>query len=144
MNQCYSSVLELSLCCECVISSVLSCHSKILKQRLTSVTAQCYSSVLFGKQRKIHPPGMKAGQHKRNKEKRSLRLNFGSSFYMFFSHSSLRTFLSSIFTGFFLSLSFSYRYFGLLFSYSNYLTKLFLKLATLKNCNCYMAYIFNK
>ena len=85
MNQSYSSVLELSLCCGCVISSVLSCHSKILKQQLTSVTSQCYSSVLFGKQRKIHPPGMKAGQHKRNKEKRSQRLNFGSSFYMFFS-----------------------------------------------------------
>ena len=36
---------------ECVIFSVLSCNSKNLKQQ----TDQCYSSVLFGKQRKIHP-----------------------------------------------------------------------------------------
>ena len=55
---------------EFVISSVLSHCSKNLKQWRD----QCYSSVLFGNQRKIHPPG----------EKRGLRLNFGSSFYMFF------------------------------------------------------------
>ena len=47
---------------ECVISSVLSHHNKNLKQqtrligfRWTSVTAPCFSSVLFRKQRKIHP-----------------------------------------------------------------------------------------
>ena len=31
---------------------------------------QCYSSVLFGKQRKIHPRGMRAGWPKKRKEKR--------------------------------------------------------------------------
>jgi len=46
---------------------------------------QCYSSVLFGKQRKIHPGGWRVGQAKRLKEKRGQRPNFGSSFYMFFS-----------------------------------------------------------
>ena len=61
---------------ECVISSVLSCHSKTLKQLIN----QCYSSVLFGKQRKIHPRGMRATQKKRKEE----RLNFASSFYMLF------------------------------------------------------------
>ena len=40
-----------------VISSDLSCCSKNLKRRMD----QSYSSVLFGKQRKIHPGGMKAG-----------------------------------------------------------------------------------
>ena len=44
---------------------------------------QCYSSVLFGKQRNIHPQGMRAGQPK--SPKRSPWLNFGSSFYVFFS-----------------------------------------------------------
>ena len=44
---------------------------------------QCYSSVLFGKQRKIHPRGVRVGQLERG-----LPLNFGSSFYMFFSPSS--------------------------------------------------------
>ena len=39
---------------ECVISSVLSHHSKDLKWR-TSVTAQLQLRVLFGKQRKVHP-----------------------------------------------------------------------------------------
>ena len=45
---------------------------------------QCYSSILFGKQRKIHPRGVRAGLPKRHGEKRSPQLNFGSSFYMFF------------------------------------------------------------
>ena len=43
---------------------------------------QCYSSVLFGKQRKIHPGGWRVGQPKRLKEKRGQRPNFGSSFYV--------------------------------------------------------------
>ena len=33
----------------CVISSVLSCHTKIWSNRQTSVTTPCYSSVLFRK-----------------------------------------------------------------------------------------------
>ena len=51
----------------------------------SSSTEECYSLVLFGKQRKIHPRGMRAGWPKRHEEKRGPRLNFVSSFYMFFS-----------------------------------------------------------
>ena len=69
-------VLELFMCRECVISLVLSHHSKNLKQRMD----QCYSSVLFGKQRKIHPQGMRVGRPKRQEEKRGPQLNFGSFF----------------------------------------------------------------
>ena len=49
-----------------------------------------------------------------SEEKRSERFNFGF-FFTCGSHSSPRTFLYSIFAGFFLSLSFSHCYFGLLF-----------------------------
>ena len=114
---------------ECVISSVLSCCSRNLKW-WTSVTTWLqlnlnggplsqlgYSSVLFGKQRKIYPQAVRAGQPKRRE-----RFNFDSSFYMHFllppsllyvnwnsqegcltwgSHSSPRTFLCSIFFFFF-------------------------------------------
>ena len=48
-----------------VISSVLSHHSKNLKRW----TDQCYSSVLFRKQRKIHPQGVRPDQPKRHEEK---------------------------------------------------------------------------
>ena len=48
--------VRLPLSGEFVISLVLSHRSKNLKQRRD----QCYSSVLFGKQRKIHPRGMRA------------------------------------------------------------------------------------
>ena len=44
--------------------------AKIWSDRMTSVTAPCYSSVLFGKQRKIHPRGNRASQPKRCEEKR--------------------------------------------------------------------------
>ena len=44
----------------------------------------CYSSVLFGKQRKIHPQGVRAGRPKKQEENRSQLFNFGSSFHMFF------------------------------------------------------------
>ena len=47
-----------------------------------SITAPCYSSVLFRKQRKINPRSVKVGQPKRREEKRSFQSNFGSSFYM--------------------------------------------------------------
>ena len=43
-----------------------------------------YSSVLFGKQRKIHPQGLRAGQPKRRE-----RPNLGSSSYFFFLPLSL-------------------------------------------------------
>ena len=62
---------------ECVISLVLSCHSKIWNSR--PVLQLCYSSVLFGKRWKMHLQGMRAGWLKRTEG-----LNFGSSFYMFF------------------------------------------------------------
>ena len=62
---------------ECVISSVLSRHNKNLKRQTrvsaqgrTSVTAPWYSSVLFRKQRKIHPWGRRACWPKRRGEKR--------------------------------------------------------------------------
>ena len=59
----------------------MSHHSKNLNWRMD----QCYSSVLFGKERKIHPRGMRAGRPKRYEEKRGPRLKFVFSFYMFFS-----------------------------------------------------------
>ena len=70
----------LSLLGEFAIPLVLCLRSKNLKQW----TDQCYSSVLFGKQRKMHPGGVRAGWPKRCKEKWDQRLNFGSSFNMFF------------------------------------------------------------
>ena len=38
----------------------------------------------IGKQREIHPRGMRAGRPKRHEETRRPRLNFDSSFYMLF------------------------------------------------------------
>jgi len=77
---------------ECVISSILSHCNKNLKLQMdqcyspqTSVTALCYSSVLFRKQRKIHVGGLRTHQSKRREEKRGLHPNFGSSFLCFFS-----------------------------------------------------------
>ena len=98
-----------------------------------------YSSVLFGKQRKIHAQGVRAGQPKRR-----VGLDFGSSFYMLFSPPLSLSYvnwtsqegylfhprfsLQSLdlplfhFCGLLPSLSFSHCHFGLLFFYSNYLT----------------------
>ena len=58
---------------------------QILKRRMN----QCYSSQLsffffFGKQRKIHPQGMRWADPK-EAYRRAEQLNFGSPFYMFFS-----------------------------------------------------------
>ena len=53
---------------EFVISSVLSCHRNF-EATHEPVLQLGYSSVLFGKQRKIHPQGMKAGRPKRGLEK---------------------------------------------------------------------------
>ena len=111
-DQCYSSVWFPRFCLAA---------GKIWSDRWASVTALCYSSVLFGKQRKIQPQGMAASRPKRHKEKRSSHSIFGFSFYVFFSlppepalcklgypgglftwgpYSSLQAFLCSIFTGF--------------------------------------------
>ena len=49
---------------ECVISSVLSHHSKDLKWR-TSVTARLQLRVLLGKQRKVHSQGVRVGRPRR-------------------------------------------------------------------------------
>ena len=51
---------------------------------LNSVIALCYSSVLFRKQRKIHPRGVRAADPKDVRRREALQPNFGSSFYMFF------------------------------------------------------------
>ena len=53
-------VVRIQLLGECVISSVQSCHSKDLKWQ-TSVTAQLQLRVFFGKQRIVHPQGIRAG-----------------------------------------------------------------------------------
>ena len=63
---------------ECAVFLVLSHCSKNLKQRMdqcySSVLQLSYSSVLFGKQRKIHPQSvradLRAGPPKRSTEKR--------------------------------------------------------------------------
>ena len=52
--------------------------SSVSPQQKFEAVDQCYSSVLFGKQRKIHPQGGRMGQPKRREE-----LNFGS-FLIFF------------------------------------------------------------
>ena len=49
----------------------------------TSVTATCYSSVLFGKQRKIHPRVVRAGWRKRWEEKHPTQFWLLFSFYFF-------------------------------------------------------------
>ena len=64
---------------------VLSHFSKNLKRFMD----QCYSSVLFSKQRKIHPGGMRAGWPKRHKEKRSLVAQFWPIFLCFSPSPSL-------------------------------------------------------
>ena len=49
---------------ECVTSSVVSRHSKDLKWQ-TSVTARLQLRVLLGKQRKVHPQGVRVGRPRR-------------------------------------------------------------------------------
>ena len=75
---------------ECVISSALSRHNKNLKWRTsvsalgrTSITAPCNSSILFRKQRKIHPEAWGHADKKTLTKERDLQ-SFGSSFYTFF------------------------------------------------------------
>ena len=63
-------------------SLVLSHHSKNLKWW----TDQCYSSVLFGKQRKMHLGGMRAGWLKSCREERA-EAQFRLLFLWVFSHS---------------------------------------------------------
>ena len=67
---------------ECVISPVLSHCVKNLKRWMD----QCYSSVLFGKQKKIYPKSVRMGQYKRYEEKRGEPLaQFWLLFLCFFS-----------------------------------------------------------
>ena len=54
------------------------CYSQ-LSLNGSPVSQLGYNSVLFGKQRKIYPQVVRTGQLKRRE-----RLNFGSSFYVFF------------------------------------------------------------
>ena len=61
-----------------VISSVLSCHSKNLKQWVD----WCHTLILFVNQRKIHPQGVRVGWTKRSKEKPEAQ--FWLLFCMFF------------------------------------------------------------
>ena len=75
---------------EFVTSLVLAHHNKNLKRQtsvtalgMTSVTAPCYSSVSFRKQRKIHPGGVRACQPNRREEKRGLQPNIGLFFSVF-------------------------------------------------------------
>ena len=63
---------------ECVISSVLSHHCKDLKRR-TSVTARWQLRVLFCKQRKVHPWGVRAARPQRRDSQSVL----ASTFYKF-------------------------------------------------------------
>ena len=70
---------KLELSGEFVISSVLSHCSKNLKWW----TDQCYSSILFGKQRKIHTWGLRTGRPKRSEE-RSPGLILAPLFIFFF------------------------------------------------------------
>ena len=71
---------------ECVISSVLSSHSKNLKRQ----NDQCYSSMLQlsfiwqAKENTSSRQQSKPIQKMWREERRSPQLNFGSSFYMFF------------------------------------------------------------
>ena len=117
---------------ECVISSVLSCCSKNLKQQ----TDQCYSSVLLGKKKDSTPLRFEGGLTQNTRRAEKPAAQFGSSFYMFFPLPPclpyvnwasqegclfyLRCSLQSsdlpffYFHGLFPSLSFSHRHFGLL------------------------------
>ena len=103
---------------------------------LNSVIALCYSSVLFRKQRKIHPRGMRAGQPKRLKRREAPSLNWllflyvfllllglpyvnwaSQECYLFYLRSSLWSSDLPLFyfLGFFPSVSFSHLHSGLLF-----------------------------
>ena len=116
----YIQVMAADMLGKCVISSVLSCHSKDLKW-CTRVTAQFYSA----KQRKVHPWGMRAGWPQRqgvNPSWLPLFICFVSSplslpyanwasqeggmfCFTWSSHYGPRIFFCSIFVGFSLSLS---------------------------------------
>ena len=124
---------QMLLWVECVISSVLYCHNKDLRQ-WTSVTAQLYFRVLFSNQRIVHSQGVSVAD-----PKGEASIYLASSFYMFCllplrlpyanwtcqegegvcftwgSHSIPQIFFCSIFVDFSLSLSFSHSHFGLHF-----------------------------
>ena len=114
---------------EFVISSVLSLQQKLEETDGPELqpsdgpvlTAPCYSSVLFRKQRRIHPRGVRAGRPKRPQREERPPAQFWLLFLYFFSphpgpalvnwasqesclfylrFSLTRTFLCSIFMGF--------------------------------------------
>ena len=123
-----SCIFNKDLVGECVISTVLSHGSKNLKRQME----QCYSSVLFRKQRKTHPRGVRACWSKRE-EKRGLSssiwapliiclflLPLGLPYVNWASQEDLRSSLRSLdlpfyFCRLFPSLSFSHLHSGLLF-----------------------------
>ena len=81
----YSSSCPLSQWCHATVRGVcnflgLSHCIKNLKGKMD----QCYSSVLFGKQRKIHPLSMRLSQPKKHEEKRGTWLNLAPLFMCFF------------------------------------------------------------
>ena len=77
----WTSVTTQFMLGECVISLFLSHHSKKLKGRMD----QCYNSVLFGKQMKIHPWSMRVSRPERQEEKRDPGSNLVPLFMCFFS-----------------------------------------------------------
>ena len=119
---------------ECVISLVLTCHSKDLEWR-TTVTARLWLRVLFCKQRKVYSRGLRGGWPQRRGLNPSWLPPFytfvsflssdcpmqielakkGAFYFTWSSHSSPWVFFCSIFAGFSLSLSFSHHHFWLLF-----------------------------
>ena len=119
---------------ECVIPLVLSRCSKNLKRQ----TDQCYSSVLFGKQREVQPWGVRVGWPKRLEEKSTPWSLLAPLFICFFllplglpcvNRASqgcclfcLRSSLRSWDLPLFCFCGHSHRHFGLPFPYSNYLT----------------------
>ena len=138
---------------ECVISSILSCHSKNLKRW----TDQCYSSVLLASKGKYILQAWRQADPKDTKRREvppHPPFNFGSSFCMFFilplslpyvnwtsqegSLFYLRFSLSSsdhplfCFHRLFPSLSFSHCHSRLLFFYSNYQTDANIKITYLE------------
>ena len=68
---------QMLLWVECVISSVLYCHTKDLRQ-WTSVTAQLYFRVLFSNQGIVHPQGVSVVD-----PKGEASIYLAASFYMF-------------------------------------------------------------
>ena len=59
-------------------------QTRVISSDGPAFTGLCYSSVLFGKQRKIHPLSMRLSQPKKHEEKRGTWLNLAPLFMCFF------------------------------------------------------------